>query len=116
MLNKEKVKELYLQGLNFNQIAIVLNAKSETVRKCIQRNLKEFKKSHQAAKLRNKEVDRITKYESKQYMSDRTFILKNRSIYKTKSNGDIVLNNKVSGTVSFDTPRRLANADKCVIN
>ncbi len=114
MLDKIKVKEYYLKGYSYNRIANILKQNPETVRKCIQRNLKDFKKSHTAEKIRKKEVNRITRQESKNYMSDKDFIIRNRSIYKTnKKNGDIVLNKDV--TVSFDTPRRLTNeyaADK----
>jgi uncharacterized protein YjcR len=109
MLNIEKVKELYLQGYNPCQIAIVLKCNSSTIRQCIHRNLKEFKKSHLAEKIRKKEIDKITRQESKQYMSDKDFIKRNRSIYKTNKNGDIILNKEVAQIVSFDTPKILIN-------
>ncbi len=107
MLDKIRVKEYYLKGYSYNKIASILKEKPETVKKCIQRNLKEFRKSHTAEKIRKKEVDRITRQESKKYMSDKDFIKRNRSIYKTKKNGDIVLNKDV--VVTFDTPKRLIN-------
>ncbi len=107
MLDKIRVKEYYLKGYSYNKIASILKEKPETVKKCIQRNLKEFRKSHTAEKIRKKEVDRITRQESKRYMSDKDFIKRNRSIYKTKKNGDIVLNKDV--VVTFDTPKRLIN-------
>ena len=62
-----------------------------------------------AEKIRRKEVDRVTKYESKKFMSDKTFILKNRSIYKTDSEGNISINKEVAPIVSFDTPKKLVN-------
>ena len=109
MLDQEKVKELYLKGHNAVYIASVLNVNVETVRKCIQRKFKNFKSSHMAEKIRRKEVDRVTKYESKKIMSDKTFILKNRSIYKTDSEGNISINKEVAPIVSFDTPKKLVN-------
>lgn len=109
MLDIEKVKELYLKGYNPCQIAIVLKCNSSTIRQCIHRNLKEFRKSHLAEKIRRKEVDKITRHESKQYMSDKDFIKRNRSIYKTNESGDIVLNKEVAQIVSFDTPKILIN-------
>lgn len=109
MLDKERVKELYLQGYNSVDIAIILDCKSDTVRQCIHRNFKEFKNSHLANKIRNKEIDRITKHEAKQYMSDTAFIKKNRSIYKTTLDGDIVIDVSVAPVVSFDTPKKLKN-------
>lgn len=109
MLDKEKVKELYLEGYGPSQISNILKCKPETVRKCIERNFKQFKSSHLATKIRNKEIDKITRHESKQYMSDAAFIEKNRSIYKTNSDGDIVIDVNVAPVVSFDTPKRFRN-------
>ncbi len=109
MLDKEKVKELYLQGHNAAGIAIILKCKSDTVRQCIHRNLKEFKISHLTNKIMSKEIDRITRHEAKLYMSDATFIKKNRAIYKTNSDGDIVIDVSVAPVVSFDTPKRFKN-------
>lgn len=115
MLDKQKVKELYLKGENYYSIANRLKVNPETVRKCIYRNLREFRSSHEAEKIRRKEVDRITRFESKQYISDKSFIMKNRSIYKTNLEGDIILNRRVAPIVSFDTPSRLTNENKCAI-
>lgn len=109
MLDIEKVKEKYLEGYNSSQIARTLKCKPSTVRQCIHRNLKEFRKSNEAEKIRKKEVDRITRQESKNYISDKDFVKRNRSIYKTNKNGDIVLNKDVASIVTFDTPKRLIN-------
>ena len=100
MLDKERVKELYLQGYNSTEIAKLLKAKRETVKKCIQRNFGHLKSKH--------EIDK----ESTKYISDRSFILKNRSIYKTKPNGDIVLDREKAGIVPWDVPRILVNEYK----
>ena len=109
MLDKEKVKELYLQGYNSVNIANILNCKSDAVRQCIHRNLKDLKNFHLANKIRDKEIDRITKREAKQYMNNVTFIKKNRSIYKTNSDGDIVIDSNVNPVLSFDVPKRFKN-------
>lgn len=113
MLDKDRVKELYLQGYNAVEIAHKIKAKTEAVRKSIQRNLNNFdKERHEEALRIRREVIRATNKESTKYISDRSFILKNRSIYKTLPNGDIVLNKDVSGPVTWDTPRRLVNVNK----
>lgn len=109
MLDKEKVGQLYLEGFNAVQIADRLSVKVEAVRKCIQRNYKKFKSSNMASKIRNKEVIRITEYESKRFMSDSVFIKKNRSIYKTNEEGDIILDKAFAKVVTFDTPKKLKN-------
>lgn len=115
MLDKEKIKELYLKGHTSNQIAKILNCNSGKIRVYIHRNLKSNKTLHESEKIYRKEVDRITRHESKQFMSDKDFIKRNRSIYITKENGDIVIDKKVAGVVTFDTPRRLSNENKCII-
>lgn len=109
LLDKEKVKEYYLKGLNANQIAKILKYNPSSVRKCIQRNFKQFKKSNLSAKLANKEIDKITRREAKQYMSDATFIKKNRSAYKTDTEGNIILDRSIAPVISFDTPKKLKN-------
>ena len=45
-------------------------------------------------------------------MSDKTFILKNRSIYETKEDGDIVLKKNIGCVLPWDVPRRLTNEFK----
>jgi uncharacterized protein YjcR len=115
LLYKEDVRELYLKGYNAAEIAKKLCEKVEAVRKCIQRNFSNLKRKHEIALTQRKEEIKAVNYESKQYISDRAFILRNRSVYKTLPNGDIVLNKKVSGTVTWDTPRRLVNENKCIV-
>lgn len=115
MIDKEKVKELYLKGYNASQIAKKMNSNTEAIRKCIQRNYSNLKNKHKIGIIEQKETLKAVNYEANRYMSDKSFILKNRSIYTTKANGDIVLNRKVAPIVSWDTPRRLNNENKCVI-
>ena len=45
-------------------------------------------------------------------MSDKTFILKNRSLYETKKDGDIVLKKDIDCVIPWDVPRRLVNEFK----
>lgn len=115
-MNKDLVGQLYLNGLNAREIAEQLNVNKSSVNKCIQRNFKEFKfihlKNRKHLKFYENEVRKITKYESKQYMSDKTFILKNRSLYETKKDGDIVLKKDIDCAITWDVPRRLTNEFK----
>jgi uncharacterized protein YjcR len=112
LLDRENVRVLYLKGYNAVEIARKLQASTEAVRKCIQRNFWACRNEHEIAANERKEEAKAINYESKQYMSDRSFIMKNRSIYKTLPNGDIVLNKEVAGTVTWDTPKRLINQYK----
>ena len=115
MLNKENVRELYLKGYNAVEISSKLCEEVEAVRKCIQRNFYSLKERHEIAVIQRKEELKAVKYEANKYISDRSFILRNRTAYKTLPNGDIVLNRKVTGAVTWDTPRRLTNENKCIV-
>lgn len=115
MLNKEIVKSFYLKGYNAVEIAKKVCSNVETVRKCIQRNFGDLKLKHDIAVIQRKEELKATNYEANRYISDKSFILKNRSIYKTLPNGDIVINKDVAPVVTWDTPRKLVNDNKCMV-
>lgn len=112
-MDKAVVKQLYLKGCNAVEISKKISVSVEAVRKCIQRNFKDLKHEHDIAVIQRKEQLKSINYESNRYISDRAFILSNRSIYKTLSNGDIVLNKDIAGIVTTDTPKRLINENKC---
>lgn len=112
MKDKKVIKELYLKGYNAKEIAAKTQCGVESVRKYIQRNLNDLKYKHDLAVTARKETIKAINYESNRYISDKAFILKNRSIYKTKTDGDIVINKKVAPVVTWDTPRRLTNEYK----
>lgn len=115
-MNKELVAQLYCNGLNAREIAEQCKLNKEAVKTCIRRNFKDLKpihlKNRKQFKFYENEVRKITKYESKQHMSDKTFILKNRSLYETKKDGDIVLKKDIDCAIPWDVPRRLANEFK----
>ena len=115
-MNKELVKQLYVNGLNAREISEELNVNKAAVNKCIQRNFKDLKpihlKNRKYLRFYENEVRKITKYESKQHMSDKTFILKNRSLYETKKDGDIVLKKDIDYAIPWDVPKRLVNEFK----
>lgn len=112
MLDKEIVKGFYLEGYNAAEIAKKLKVGTDSVRKCIQRNFGNLKLKHQVAVVQKKEELKATNYEANKYMSDRSFILKNRTAYKTLRNGDIIINKEVAPVITWDTPRRLVNENK----
>lgn len=107
--DKNLIEKLYLDGYNASQIANKLKMNIETIRKCIQRNFSHLKRKHEIAIIQKRETLKAINYETNKYMGDSVFIKKNRSIYKTKSNGDIVINKKVAPVVTWDTPERLIN-------
>lgn len=108
-IDKNQVKELYLLGYNANEIAKKLKYNVESIRKCIQRNFNHLKNEHEIAVIQRREALKAVNYEANKYISDSAFIKKNRSIYKTNLDGDIVINKKVAPVVTWDTPRRLVN-------
>ena len=65
-----------------------------------------------ASKLAKKDSIKAINYECNRFISDKSFVQKNRSIYKTKENGDIVLNEDLGYIFTADTPRRLNNEFK----
>ncbi|OOM81773.1 hypothetical protein CLPUN_09570 [Clostridium puniceum] len=109
---KNQIEELYLNGYDASQIAKKLKKNIEAVRKYIQRNLSHLNYRHKIAVIERREIIRATNYESNKFMGDSTFIKKNRSIYKTKLDGDIVINRDIAPVVTWDTPKRLVNENK----
>lgn len=121
---KNRIEELYLSGMNASEITKTLNSniynkdskiKRETVQKHIQRNLLNKKMEHNIKVLERKEVLKAVNYEAKKCMSDKAFINKNKSVYKTKENGDIIIDKDVAPCVTWDTPRRLNNENKTLM-
>lgn len=110
-IDKEKVKELYLEkGFNIPEIANEMQLKEDSVKKCIQRNFGEYKLQHKRVRFKKKEIEKAINYEATRCMSDGAFINKNPSIYKTKKNGDIVVA-AAEETLPWDVPKRLKNED-----
>lgn len=118
---KEEIKDLYIKGLNASEITNILNAKildkdkklkRESVQKHIQRNLSHKKMEHNLKIIEKREVLKAINYEATRCMSDKAFINKNKSIYVTRPNGDIVINKEVAPVTTWDTPKRLVNENK----
>ena len=111
-INKNEVGKLYITGYDARQISEILCVNVESVRKCIQRNYSHFRNRHQEALRERKDSIKEINYECNRFISDKSFVQKNRSIYKTKENGDIVLNEDLGYIFTADTPRRLNNEFK----
>ena len=111
-INKNEVGKLYITGYDARQISEILCVNVESVRKCIQRNYSHFRNRHQEALRERKDSIKAINYECNRFISDKSFVQKNRSIYKTKENGDIVLNEDLGYIFTADTPRMLNNEFK----
>jgi len=110
-IDKEVVKNLYIsEGLNPSEIAVKLNLKVDSVKKCIERNFIKFKVQHRKVRFEKKEIEKSINYEATRCMSDASFIKRNPSIYTVKENGDIIVN-APKETLTWDVPKRLKNDD-----
>lgn len=120
---KKRVRELYRSGYNATEIAQIITKENEkegihkkttreAIKKCIQRNFKELKREHKENAKARKELERALNYEAKKYMSDKVLIHENKSAYKTRDNGDIVLRKEEEYVFPSDMPKRLVNQDK----
>lgn len=122
---KKRVRELYREGYNSTEIAKIITEENlqdgiykkttpEAIKKCIQRNFKDLKKENKINRIARKETIKALNYESNRFISDKALILKNRSVYKTNANGDIVLKKEKEVGCFFpaDLPKRLVNSDK----
>ena len=109
-LDKQQIERLYLKGYNYLEIANTFKWKPESVRKCIQRNFKDLKSNHEAERERRKAIDKALNREVNSFMSGRSFVKTNPSVYKQNNKGDLVLK---KGTVCYtnDTPKVLRNEE-----
>lgn len=110
-IDKENVKTLYLKGYNAKEISNIFKYDIESVRKCIQRNFSKLKNVHLIAMKQRKDYLKAVNYEAKKCMTNKAFIMKNKSAYITKANGDIVLNKSVAPITTWDTPERLSKEE-----
>lgn len=108
-LDKEKVQKMYLNGYNAKEISKIVHANVDTIRTCIKRNFRHLKDKHEIAIVARRESIKAVNYEATKCMTDKSFINTNRSIYKTKSNGNVIINKDLAISTTWDTPKRLSN-------
>ncbi|WP_194189641.1 hypothetical protein [Clostridium chrysemydis] len=120
---RDRIKDLYIRGYNSKQISEIINYENrdnlefkktnrEAVKKYVYKYFKEYKDIHLKNAVSKKEALKAVNYESKRYLSDKSFILKNRSAYYTKLNGDIVLKDEMKDFSTIDMPKILKNENK----
>lgn len=90
MLDKVKVKELYMRGLNAKEIAIKLNAKSDTVQRCINRNFSKYKLIHTENRANYKSIVGSINYMNRKFISDSSLLKWNRQSYNYNEKYDLV--------------------------
>ena len=114
-----EIMDYYNSGFTYAEIAKFMFMSINTVKTIVNTWIKnlpttsqEFvRRKHQIEKNAKKETVKAVNYEATMEMGDKAFILKNRSIYNTKKNGNITLKseNELECKVTWDTPRRLNN-------
>ena len=109
MLNKLRVKELYLKGYNSSEIAEIFEASKGSVLKCIQRNTDdEDNKIHKRNRFNMKQAEQAIKRTNNRHISDNQLLKWNRQIYKTdRRNGNIILDCDCAAPI--DLPQKIMN-------
>lgn len=97
MLNKVQVKELYIKGFNAKEIAVKLDAKSDTVQRCINRNFSKHKLIHLQNRANYKSIISSINYQNKKHMSDSSLLRWNRQSYNYNEKYDLVFDEKTRG-------------------
>ncbi|MDV5116166.1 helix-turn-helix domain-containing protein [Clostridium perfringens] len=117
-----EIMDLYNDGYTYKDIGRIMFMNENTIKGIVKNwinslpapNRERIWKIHRQASFSRRDTRKAIEYEAKKEIGDKAFILKNRSIYNTKRNGDIVLKDEseIGCSVSFDTPRRLINENK----
>ncbi|HAT4340671.1 sigma factor-like helix-turn-helix DNA-binding protein [Clostridium perfringens] len=113
------IMEKYKKGFTHKEIAVILNLKENTVKTKVNRTLSkmtereqmDLREQHNLNKLERRDIKRALNYECNKEIGNRAFIKSNRSIYKTRENGNIVLKSEkeLGCSISWDTPKNLVN-------
>lgn len=117
-----EIMDYYNAGYTYKEIARFMFMSVNTIKTIVNNWInslpsysQEFiRKKHKIEKCAKKETVKAIDYEVKKEIGDKAFILKNRSAYNTKENGDIILKseNELGCKTTYDTPKRLVNDDK----
>ena len=114
-----EIMDYYNSGFTYEEIAKFMFMSVNTIKTIVNTWIKnlpttsqEFvRRKHWIEKNAKKETTKAINYEATREMGDKAFVLKNRSIYKTRENGNIILKseNELECKVTWDTPKRLNN-------
>ncbi|WP_283688763.1 DNA-binding response regulator [Clostridium perfringens] len=117
-----EIMDYYNAGYTYKEIARFMFMSVNTIKTIVNNWInslpsysQEFiRKKHKIEKCAKKETVKAVDYEVKKEIGDKAFILKNRSAYNTKNNGDIILKseNELGCKTTYDTPKRFVNEGK----
>ncbi|MGU8438702.1 helix-turn-helix transcriptional regulator [Clostridium perfringens] len=114
-----EIMDFYNSGYTYEEIAKFMFMSVNTIKTIVNTWIKKLPATsqdfirlrHKIEKNAKKETIKAINYEATKEMGDKAFILKNRSAYKTRENGNIVLKSKeeLGCSVTWDTPKNLIN-------
>ena len=114
-----EIMDFYNSGYTYEEIAKFMFMSVNTIKTIVNTWIKKLPTTsqdfirlrHKIEKNAKKETIKAINYEATKEMGNKAFILKNRSIYKTRENGNIVLKSKeeLGCSVTWDTPKNLIN-------
>ena len=104
-LNRERIKNLYIKGYNYNEISQMLELKYDRVRKFISRNfLLDYKEIHKKNREQEKSIKRAIDNKVNSYITNQNFLKQNRQAYKYNQNMNITFDDSI-GVKTDDVPK-----------
>ncbi len=110
ILDKNKVKELYIRGYNAKEISNILfeknkiHIKSDTIQRCINRNFSDLKFQHRKARCLNRDIKKSIDRMNNSFINNKSLLKYNRQAYNYNKNGNLVFDMK-NGKKPIDIPR-----------
>nr|WP_243147922.1 hypothetical protein [Clostridium botulinum]AIW54604.1 hypothetical protein [Clostridium botulinum]AIW54724.1 hypothetical protein [Clostridium botulinum]AIW54786.1 hypothetical protein [Clostridium botulinum]AIW54853.1 hypothetical protein [Clostridium botulinum] len=102
-LDKNKVKDLYVLGYIASEIADILKQKTDTVKKCISRNFKDYVSVHEERRNIKRDIRKAVRNDSNKYIGTAELIKWNRNSFSSNHKGDLVFD-KNNGIAPIDLP------------
>lgn len=114
-LDKEKIKRMYIMGLNYDEIADRLNYNKSSVRSCINRNFSNFRFEHRKNRDLNKSMIKAINQENNSFIGNRALLKWNRQSFNYNKNGNLVFNER-RGKRPKDLPKSFSKKDGMINN
>lgn len=103
----DRIKQLYVQGLNAKEIANILGESHGHIRNTINLNFKEFRKEHVKSRDLNKAIIKTVKRTNNSYMSDLSLIKQNRQSFKYDKNNNLEFDQENRENKPADVPNKI---------
>ena len=103
----DRIKQLYVQGLNAKEIANILGESHGHIRNTINQNLKEFRKEHIKSRDLNKSIIKTVKRMNNSYMSDLSLLKQNRQSFKYDKNNNLEFDKENRESKPADIPNKI---------